>query len=58
MIGWKINPDRVLFRGTGLPPESRIYEGSVSAEEPFTGDITDEWIRKKVNEITSSKNNK
>lgn len=56
VIDWKINRDKVLFRGTGLPPggtKRHIYEGVVIADEPFTEDITDEWIRARVHDIAA-----
>ena len=45
---WKINPDKVLFRGSGMPPGHTIYEGKVVLDEPFEDQIDDAWVTSQI----------
>ena len=50
-IEWKINPAKVLFRGHGLPPSHKIYEGKVISDNFFHEEITDDWIASHVRKL-------
>jgi hypothetical protein len=41
---WKINPNRIWYRGTGFPPNKPVYFGKVISSEQFIQSITEEWI--------------
>ncbi len=47
---WKINPNNVLFKGTGFPPGKLFYEGKVVSFEDFTEEINDQWANDKKEE--------
>jgi len=47
---WKINPQNIWYRGTGLPPGKSGYRGEVLSSEDFIDEITDEWLDIKIEE--------
>jgi len=47
---WKINPQNIWYKGTGLPPGKSGYRGEVLSSEDFIDEITDEWLDIKIEE--------
>ena len=47
---WKINPDDICYRGTGLPSGKSGYRGKVLSFEDFIDEINDEWLDIKIKE--------
>lgn len=47
---WKINPNNIWYRGTGLPTGKSGYRGEVLSSEVFIDEINDEWLDIKIKE--------